>query len=476
MNDAAHIAPGTLLAGKFRVLRLLGAGGMGAVYEIEHDLTKHRRALKMLHAQFRAYPAVVARFLREASAAGRIGNPHIIETFDAGEFDTGEPYLVMEYLEGHTLSDALGAKGTLPIDELANILVQACEGVQAAHDAGIIHRDLKPDNLFLVERDGKPFVKILDFGVSKFDAELTGGMGMTKEGSTLGTPFYMPPEQVRGEKNLDARADVYALGVILYECASGRRPYEAETLPHLALLIHEGKAHPLAELRPDLPASFVEIAARAMASDRGQRYPTARALAEALLPFADGALGQTMIGGAEAGGQVVIKTSGVPTAALSGDRSPSAFVPTMHGATVSVSEEPPKRSSKAGVIAGGAAALVVAGAAAAFFLRGAPPGPPTAPSAAAAIAAAPALTAANPAPPATASAAASASAAVAPTGLGAPALAPRVPPRAPGTPGTQGGVAAVAATPAAPATTPPTAAPPPRRSDQKGLAADNPFK
>ena len=163
---------------------------------------------------------------------------------------------------------------------------QACVGVQAAHDRGIVHRDLKPENLFIITRDGKPFVKFLDFGVSKFDAELTGGMGMTKEGSTLGTPFYMPPEQVRGEKDIDARADIYALGVILYECVSGKRPFEAETLPHLALLIHEGKALPLEELRPDLPRDFCDLVRRAMATDRSQRFESAKVLADAWLKWA----------------------------------------------------------------------------------------------------------------------------------------------------------------------------------------------
>src|SRR5262249_10597138 len=162
--------------------------------------------------------------------------------------------------------------------------------VQAAHDRGIVHRDLKPDNLFIVRRDGKPFVKLLDFGVSKFDAELTGGMGMTKEGATLGTPFYMPPEQVRGDKNLDARADIYALAVIIYECASGKRPFEAETLPHLALLIHEGKPVALEELRADLPGGFGDLVRRAMASDKTQRFGSAKELAEALSQFGSASL------------------------------------------------------------------------------------------------------------------------------------------------------------------------------------------
>ncbi|MEO7329058.1 MAG: protein kinase [Minicystis sp.] len=276
------LAAETLLDEKFRIKRLLGRGGMGAVYEIEHELTRHRRALKLLHAAFQSRGEVVTRFLREASAAGRIDNPHIIETFDAGSLSTGEPYVVMELLAGRTLADLLVERKRLDLPEICALLAQACEGVQAAHDAGIVHRDLKPENLFVVTRDGKPFVKILDFGISKFDAQLTDGAKMTREGAALGTPLYMPPEQVRGAIDLDARADVYALGVILYECAAGELPYQASSLAHLALLIHEGKPIPLATHRPDLPRAFHALVARAMATNPEERVPSARALGESL--------------------------------------------------------------------------------------------------------------------------------------------------------------------------------------------------
>ncbi|HKO47102.1 MAG TPA: serine/threonine-protein kinase, partial [Polyangiaceae bacterium] len=274
MSEGA-LAPGTVLAGKFRVVSRLGEGGMGSVYEIEHELTKHRRALKLLHKSMAAMPSVVERFLREASAAGRVGNPHIVETFDAGVLDTGEPYLVMEILRGVPLSSRI-ASGKMPFLEVVDLIGQAAAGVFAAHNAGIVHRDLKPDNLFITEgSDGRPFVKILDFGISKFDPQKIGGLQLTQEGAALGTPYYMPPEQIRGEGSLDARADVYALGVILYECLAGVRPFEAETLAHLAILIHTGQPLPIAQHRPDLPPGFAQLVHSAMATDRGQRTQTA---------------------------------------------------------------------------------------------------------------------------------------------------------------------------------------------------------
>ena len=274
MSDGA-LQPGTVLAGKFRVVSRLGEGGMGAVYEIEHELTKHRRALKLLHQSMAAMPSVVERFLREASAAGRVGNPHIVETFDAGVLDTGEPYLVMELLRGVPLSSRIAA-GKMPIQEVVDLIGQAAAGVFAAHNAGIVHRDLKPDNLFITEGpDGRPFVKILDFGISKFDPQKIGGLQLTQEGAALGTPYYMPPEQIRGEGSLDARADVYALGVILYECLAGVRPFEAETLTHLAILIHTGQPLPIAQHRADLPPGFAQLVQSAMAADRGRRTQSA---------------------------------------------------------------------------------------------------------------------------------------------------------------------------------------------------------
>jgi serine/threonine protein kinase len=226
--------------------------------------------------------------VREASADARIGNPHIAETFDAGRLETGEPYILMEFLEGETLDRRLTHAGPFAPEDLIDLVGQACKGIQAAHEAGIVHRDLKPENLFVTTRDGKPFVKILDFGISKFDAGRTGVSSLTATGSTVGTPYYMSPEQVRGERSIDARTDVYALGVILYECASGVRPYDARAIEPLVVLIHEGKAVPLRERRPALSQDFCDIVHRAMAVERDERFHTARSLSEALASLRDG--------------------------------------------------------------------------------------------------------------------------------------------------------------------------------------------
>jgi serine/threonine-protein kinase len=276
-----RFAVGTVLAGKLRIVRTLGAGGMGAVYEVEHELTRHRRALKLLHEQMARIPSVVERFLREASAAGRIGNSHIVETFDAGRLETGEPYIVMELLQGKTLAEVLEQRGPLPLDMACDVVIQACDAVSAAHAAGIVHRDLKPENLFLCGAQ-LSFVKILDFGVSKFDSATTGVDGLTLEGSPIGTPYYMSPEQVRGEKSIDARADVYALGVLFYECLTGRKPFVAETLPHLAVLIHQGKYDRASILRPGLSSAADAVVSRAMASDRAERFASAAELSSAV--------------------------------------------------------------------------------------------------------------------------------------------------------------------------------------------------
>ncbi len=282
MSPRDGLAAGTVLGGRFRILRAIGAGTMGTVYEVEHLLTRHRRALKLLAPALRAHPETWARFQREASIAARLASPHVTEVHDAGELEDGQAYVLMELLEGEDLGALLARRGPLPLPELAALVRAAALGLHAAHEAGIVHRDVKPANLFVCE-DGR--VKVLDFGICRFDPELTRIEPGTQDPAALGTPAYMAPEQVRGARDLDRRVDVWALGAILFLGASGARPFRARTLPELAVAVDRGRPVPRAPVAPALPPSFVAIVDRAMAMKREERFPTAAALADALASF-----------------------------------------------------------------------------------------------------------------------------------------------------------------------------------------------
>jgi serine/threonine protein kinase len=268
---------GQTYGGKYRIVRQLGAGSMGAVYEGENTFIHRRVAIKTLHPSLAEKKEVVERFEREAQAAGRIGSQHIVEVLDLGELEGGARYLVMEFLEGATLDGRIRASGRLQPHAAAMVVEQLLDGLEAAHAAGIIHRDLKPANVFLCapKAAGAPeFVKILDFGVSKFSA-LDEEMSMTRTGMVLGTPYYMSPEQAKGTKELDGRSDLYAVGVILYEAITGQLPFAAETFNELLFRIVLESPPPAETYVPDLDPEFAAIIRRAMAREPGERFQTA---------------------------------------------------------------------------------------------------------------------------------------------------------------------------------------------------------
>jgi eukaryotic-like serine/threonine-protein kinase len=275
---AGHLL-GKTIGGRYRVRGILGEGGMGTVFEAEHIALGRSVAVKVLHAAQARKKDSVRRFQREARAAGAIGHPNICGVIDLGTLDDGSPYIVMERLVGETLGDRVAAEAGLPFDDVIDILVQVLSGLVAAHEQQIVHRDIKPENIFLTKRVGcPPLVKLLDFGVSKVTPAAgvrQEDLSLTRTGMVMGTPYYMAPEQARGERDLDARVDLYACGVILYEALTGRRPFTASNYNALLMQILSATPRAASELRPALPPAFDAVIAKAMARRREDRYEAA---------------------------------------------------------------------------------------------------------------------------------------------------------------------------------------------------------
>ncbi len=272
---------GQTIGGKYRVRSVLGEGGMGTVFEAEHVALGRSVAVKVLHAAQVAKNDSIRRFQQEARAAGAIGHPNICGVIDLGTLDDGSPYIVMERLVGETLADRVSSEAGMPFEDVIDILVQVLSGLVAAPVQRIVHRDIKPENVFLTTRVGcPPLAKILDFGVSKMTGSASGGvrpedLDLTRTGMVMGTPYYMAPEQARGERDLDARVDLYACGVILYEALTGKRPFTASNYNALLVQILSTSPRPARELRPALPAAFGAVIEKAMARRREDRYATA---------------------------------------------------------------------------------------------------------------------------------------------------------------------------------------------------------
>jgi tRNA A-37 threonylcarbamoyl transferase component Bud32 len=282
------VQAGDVLAGKYRVEHVLGAGGMGMVVAARHIALQDRVALKFLLPEHQRNPEVVARFRREAQAAVRIKSEHVARVLDVGTLDSGAPYIVMEFLEGVDLARRLADMGRLPIAEAVDDVLQACEAIAEAHALGIVHRDLKPANLFLTRRaDGSALVKVLDFGISKSLAPLRDATSsdLTKTAGLVGSPLYMSPEQIRSSKGVGVRTDVWSLGVILFELVVGRPPFQGETpAAVLAAILTEAPA-PLRAFLPD--AGVLEaVIGRCLQRDVSMRWQSLTELARALAPLA----------------------------------------------------------------------------------------------------------------------------------------------------------------------------------------------
>ncbi len=282
------VRPGDVLAGKYRVERVLGTGGMGYVVAARHLQLDQLVAMKFLRRNGSLDEAeATGRFLREAKAVVRLRDEHVAKVFDVGTLESGDPYIVMEYLDGCDLSALAKQRGPIPPSEGVEYIMQACEALAEAHSLGIVHRDVKLANLFLARgHAGSPLVKVLDFGISKVNPFGEADHEMTRTASMLGSPRFMSPEQMRDPRTVDARSDIWSLGVVLYRLVAGKPPFEADTLGRLLTMVMHETPDPLSAVRADLPPGFSEAVGRCLEKDANLRYTNIAELAYALVPFA----------------------------------------------------------------------------------------------------------------------------------------------------------------------------------------------
>jgi serine/threonine-protein kinase len=288
VENSAGVRPGDVLAGKYRIERVLGIGGMGVVVAATHLQLDEKVAIKFLLPAMLRNKEVVGRFAREARAAVKIKSEHVARVSDVGALENGAPFMVMEFLEGGDLAEWIERQGPLPIEQAVDFVLQACVGVASAHGIGIVHRDLKPANLFCLRgNDGQFVIKVLDFGISKI-TELPGsqlGMSATKTAAVMGSPLYMSPEQMQSAKDVGAQTDIWALGVVLYELLTGATPFVGESFAEIAIKVATASFAPVRSFRPDVPPSLEGVILKCLEKDKNRRYANVAELALALTDF-----------------------------------------------------------------------------------------------------------------------------------------------------------------------------------------------
>ncbi len=287
LSNPDQLKQGDVLDGKFQVERVLGAGGMGMVIAAQHLHLQRPVAIKLMLPGFTQSEEAVARFMREGRAAARLRSEHVGKVLDVGKLATGEPYMVMEFLDGSDLSELVQQRGAISVEEAVDYVLQASEAIAEAHAAGIVHRDLKPANLFLsVDAYGEACVKVLDFGISKVAGQGPNTAGLTGTSTMMGSPMYMSPEQMRSARDVDHRCDIWALGTILFELLTGRVAWPGENMAEVCVSVATDPAPSMRALRSDLPPELDAVVMRCMEKDSGRRYATVVELAQALAPFA----------------------------------------------------------------------------------------------------------------------------------------------------------------------------------------------
>ncbi len=405
---------GAVIQDRYRIVRKLGEGGMGRVYEGEHLLVRRRVAIKCLHAQYASNADVLARFLREAQAASSIGHEHIVDVLDMGKLADGSPFMALEFLAGCDLRQALDEAGALPVGRAVRIVRQVCDAVAAAHDKGIVHRDLKPENVFLIQRgDNADFVKVLDFGIAKFHSG--DGAARTGTGVMVGTAAYMAPEQIENSRDVDHRADLYSLGVILYVLLAGTTPFQSESIARLAYEVCMVPPPSVLSVRSDVPAELAAVIERLLAKRREDRFQSCADLSAALARFAAHDAPPVRVAGAQAPARDLLfgsmatgptsypgdaPTSRPPTPAPT-PAPPPAPTPAPHAAPppgdAIADAAPPRGLPRSAVVGGVAVATALVAVLVAGRMRNqSPPAPPPTVASAVATPVAPAPVAATP--------------------------------------------------------------------------------